>query len=131
MKLKQGSIVAVVIIGIIIAGVVLYQNNRERHDNQPDIENYAEIKAVFEEYIMENISDAYRESLDESTLTVEPILEAEDDYIGAIYWEVPEEERILDDDDYLVTMSSKDQNNMVRLVIDTDTMTVIGHIPSV
>lgn len=131
MKVKQGSAIAVVVIGIIIAVVVLYQNNEEHQDNQHHMDNYAEIMDVVEEYMLENLSNAYRESLDERTLTVEPILEAEDDYISAIYWEVQEEERTLEEDDYLVFMSSKDERNRVRLVIDTDTMTVIGHIPSV
>lgn len=130
-KRKQGSLIAVVVIGIIIAVVVLYQNNGERQDDQLSTENNTEIMAVVEEYMLENLSDDYRESLDESSLTVEPILDAEEDYIGAIYWEVSEEERILDEEDYLVIMSSTDQKNRIRLVIDADTMTVIGHIPSV
>jgi len=138
MKVKQFSIVAVIVIGVIIAVVVLYNSSGKNNDssdgdgydeNNPDIENYAEIKELVEEYTLENNSDAFRESLDYKTLTVETIGEADNDDISAIYWEVKEAERILDDDDYLVIITSTDQKNMLRLVIDTETMAVIGHIP--
>jgi len=126
MKKKQILIVCSIAILILLL-CVLYSSSNDKEG-----ELRQQLQTIAKEYVKKHNTEAFAESLQYKTLIIESFTEdIMNNYANAIYWEQSSAEKLLDSSDYLVSIRSKDGVNLLRLVIDSESMTVIGHIPSV
>lgn len=126
MKKKQLLIVSASAILILLLLVLFLSYNDKEYELRQ------QLLTIAKEYAKENNTEAFAESLQYNKLKVENFTEdIMNSYAKVIYWDQSSAEKLLDSSDYLVSISSKDGQNLLRLVIDAESMTVIGHIPSV